>query len=291
MAPPENIVLYAIPLFFGSMALERWLLERTGSRSCTRYEKRDWFVSMCLGVGSLVQAAIMAPVFHGTMSWVHRHRLTDVHVGVLGYLALFLLEDLAYYWMHRLSHERRLWWAWHSNHHSSERYNLGTALRQNWTSHIVGSWLVWVPIAWVGFQPEWVYFQMSVSLLYQYWIHTELVDKMPRWFEWLFNTPSHHRVHHGRNPRYLDKNYGGILIVWDRLFGTFEPEDAREPVEYGLVHQLGSANVFWAAMNEWVAIARDVIALPRWRDKLYALWVSPAEYDAFRARATAGTDP
>ena len=284
MAPPYPVP-YAIPVFFATMVAEWWLLQRKGVRRDAHYEKRDWFASMCMGVGSLVAGAIVAPLFHGVMNYVYAHRLTTIEVTPLTYLLLFLSEDFAYYWLHRLSHERRFWWASHVNHHSSERYNLGTALRQTWTAPLTFTWIVWVPLAWIGFAPEWVYFQMGVSLLYQYWIHTELIDRMPRWFEWLFNTPSHHRVHHGRNERYLDKNYGGILIVWDRILGTFEPEDPKEPVQYGLVHPLESSNPLWVAMHEWVAITRDVMQFRRVRDKLRALWVSPAEYDDFRAKA------
>jgi sterol desaturase/sphingolipid hydroxylase (fatty acid hydroxylase superfamily) len=290
MAPPDPVP-YAIPVFLVTMLVERWLLVKRRARQDARYEKRDWFASMCMGLGSLAQAALMAPVFHGVMELAYRHRIATIEIGLLTYPLLFLAEDFAYYWMHRLSHERRIWWAWHVNHHSSERYNLGTALRQTWTSHLVGSWLLWVPLAFVGFRPEWVYFQMGVSLLYQYWIHTELIGVLPAPVEWLFNTPSHHRVHHGRNERYLDKNYGGILIVWDRIFSTFEPESEDEPVSYGLVHRLGSTNPLWVAMHEWVAIARDVLTLPRWSDKLRALWVRPADYDAFRARAVTGRAP
>ncbi|MFO0562227.1 MAG: sterol desaturase family protein [Polyangiales bacterium] len=284
MAPPYP-VLYAIPAFFLTMLLEQWWLRRKGARPDALYEKRDWFASMCMGVGSLIAGAIVAPLFHGAMNVVYAHRIATIEVTPLTYLLLFLSEDFAYYWLHRISHERRFWWASHVNHHSSERYNLGTALRQTWTAPLTFTWIMWVPLAWIGFRPEWVYFQMGISLLYQYWIHTELIVKMPSWFEWLFNTPSHHRVHHGRNERYLDKNYGGILIVWDRILGTFEPEDPKEPVQYGLVHPLQSTNPLWVAMHEWVAIARDVAQFRRVRDKLRALWVKPADYDAFRAEA------
>jgi sterol desaturase/sphingolipid hydroxylase (fatty acid hydroxylase superfamily) len=284
MAPPYP-VFYAIPAFFVTMLVEQWWLRRKRARKDALYEKRDWFASMCMGVGSLIAGAIVAPLFHGVMDFVYAHRLATIEVTPLTYLLLFLGEDFSYYWLHRISHERRFWWASHVNHHSSERYNLGTALRQTWTAPLTFTWVMWVPLAWIGFRPEWVYFQMGISLLYQYWIHTELIVKMPRWFEWLFNTPSHHRVHHGRNDRYLDKNYGGILIVWDRLLGTFEAEDPSEPVQYGLVHPLRSTNPLWVAMHEWVAIARDVAQFRRVRDKLRALWVKPADYDAFRAQA------
>lgn len=282
---PAYPVPYAIPFFAVTMLTEWWLLSKSAARRDARYERADWLASMAMGLGSLIAAALVEPIFHGAMEWVYRHRVATIEVTPLTYLLLFLGEDLTYYWLHRLSHERRFWWASHVNHHSSERYNLGTALRQTWTAQMTLTWILWLPLAWIGFSPGWVYFQMGISLLYQYWIHTELIRRLPAPIEWVFNTPSHHRAHHGSNARYLDRNFGGILIVWDRLFGTFEAEDPREPVRYGLVHPLRSSNPLWVAMHEWVAIAIDVWRFPRWTDKLRALWVSPAEYDAFRAQA------
>ncbi len=213
------------------------------------------------------------------------------------WLAVFLLEDLTYYGFHRLAHERRFWWASHVNHHTSQHYNLSTALRQTWTGGAAGTWLLWLPLAFIGFPPAMVAIQKGISLVYQFWIHTEAIGKMPRWFEAVFNTPSHHRVHHARNPRYLDRNYAGILIVWDRLFGTFQPELEEEPCRYGVVKNLATFNILRVAFHEWAAIAGDLVRQPR-----HALgWLfgppgwspdgSRETSDQIRARWSAGQPP
>ncbi|HEV7384564.1 MAG TPA: sterol desaturase family protein, partial [Phenylobacterium sp.] len=181
----------------------------------------------------------------------------------VAWVGLFFLEDVTYYWFHRLSHERRFWWASHVNHHSSQHYNLSTALRQTWTGGVAGTWLLWLPLSLLGFPPAMVAIQKGISLVYQYWIHTEAIRRLPRWFEAVFNTPSHHRVHHARNPRYLDKNYAGILIIWDRMFGSFQPELDEEAPRYGLVHNLGTFNVVRVAFHEWIGIAQDIVRAPR----------------------------
>ena len=173
-------------------------------------------------------------------------------------MAIFFLEDLTYYAFHRLSHERRIWWAAHVNHHSSQHYNLSTALRQTWTGGIAGTWALWLPLAWLGFSPAQIAVQQGISLVYQFWIHTEAIGRMPAWFEAVFNTPSHHRVHHARNPRYLDRNYAGILIIWDRMFGTFQPELDEEKCRYGIVKNLGGFNILRVAFHEWIAIGKDL---------------------------------
>jgi sterol desaturase/sphingolipid hydroxylase (fatty acid hydroxylase superfamily) len=174
--------------------------------------------------------------------------------------ALFVVEDFFYYWYHRAGHEMRFFWAAHVSHHSSQHYNLSTALRQSVTTPFTG-WVFWVPVVLLGFPVEALMLQKAVSLLYQYWIHTETIGKLGP-LEWVFNTPSHHRVHHASNLRYLDKNYGGILIVWDRMFGTFEPERDEEPVRYGLLHNLTTHNPGWIALHEWVSMVVDMWRKP-----------------------------
>jgi sterol desaturase/sphingolipid hydroxylase (fatty acid hydroxylase superfamily) len=167
---------------------------------------------------------------------------------------LFFAEDLCYYAFHRVSHESRFFWAAHVNHHSSTHYNLSTALRQSWTTPLT-TLPFWLPLPLLGFAPWMIITEQAISLLYQYWLHTEAIGTMGP-FEKLFNTPSHHRVHHGRNAEYLDRNHAGILIIWDKLFGTFVPE--RAPVEYGLTKNLESFNPLVIAFHEWRQIAVDV---------------------------------
>ncbi|MGB6269088.1 MAG: sterol desaturase family protein, partial [Olleya sp.] len=167
---------------------------------------------------------------------------------------LLFAEDFCYYWFHRISHESRLFWASHVVHHSSKKYNLSTALRQTWSGSFY-TFIFWFPLIIIGFHPIMVLVQMSISLIYQYWIHTELIHKMPKWFEAIFNTPSHHRVHHATNAQYLDRNHAGIFIIWDKLFGTFEPE-IEKPI-YGLVKNIETYNVFKVAFLEWKNMFED----------------------------------
>ena len=184
---------------------------------------------------------------------------------------LILGEDCCYYWFHRIHHEVRLFWAAHVNHHSSTHYNLSTALRQSWTTPLTGP-IFWAPLAVVGFDPAAILVAQSISLIYQFWIHTELIDRMGP-LEAILNTPSHHRVHHGRNVRYLDRNYAGIFIFWDRLFGTFEPESER--VDYGLTKNIHTFNPVEIAFHEWKAIWRDVRSATSWREAIAYVFEPP----------------
>jgi sterol desaturase/sphingolipid hydroxylase (fatty acid hydroxylase superfamily) len=255
-------VTLATPFFILSIILEI-LLARLG-KAQARYEWRDTAVSLGMGLGSTVAGVLLASVTFAATLWTYEHRLFTIPMtAVWAWVVLFLAEDLTYYWFHRLAHERRFWWASHVNHHSSQHYNLSTALRQTWTGGVAGTWLLWLPLAFLGFHPAMIAIQKGISLVYQYWIHTEAIRRMPRWFEAVFNTPSHHRVHHARNPRYLDRNFAGILIVWDRLFGTFQPELDEEPCRYGLVKNLGTFNIVRVAFHEWIGIAQDIVRQPR----------------------------
>lgn len=255
-------VTLATPFFILAIILEI-VLARLG-RAKANYEPKDTLVSLAMGLGSTVAGLATAGVVFAASLWVYQHRLFDIPMSAAwAWLAVFLLEDLTYYWFHRLAHERRFWWASHVNHHTSQHYNLSTALRQTWTGGVAGTWLLWLPLSFIGFPPAMVAIQKGISLVYQFWIHTEAIGRMPRWFEAVFNTPSHHRVHHARNPRYLDRNYAGILIVWDRLFGTFQPELDEEPCRYGVVKNLATFNLLRVAFHEWAAIGRDIVRQPR----------------------------
>ncbi len=185
-------------------------------------------------------------------------------------IALFLGVDCAYYWFHRIAHEYNAPWAGHVVHHSSEDYNLAVALRQG-TFQGLFSWIFYLPLALVGFPPPWFAAMSSFDTLYQFWIHTRAIAKLGP-LEWVLNTPSHHRVHHARNPKYLDKNYAGTLIIWDRMFGTFQAEE-EEPV-YGLTKPLNSWNPLWANLHIWSELCRDAWLAPRWIDKL-RIWFMP----------------
>jgi sterol desaturase/sphingolipid hydroxylase (fatty acid hydroxylase superfamily) len=255
-------VTLATPFFILAIILEVVLARMKRTR--TNYEARDTAASLVMGLGSTIAGLLVGGLVAAATLLVYQHRLFDIPMtAIWAWVAIFLLEDLTYYWFHRLSHERRFWWAAHVNHHSSQHYNLSTALRQTWTGGFAGTWALWLPLAFLGFPPAMIAIQKGVSLVYQFWIHTEAIGRMPRWFEAVFNTPSHHRVHHARNPRYLDRNYAGILIVWDKLFGTFQPELDEEPCRYGIVKNLGDFNILRVAFHEWAAMAKDVARHPR----------------------------
>ncbi|MBS0363964.1 MAG: sterol desaturase family protein [Proteobacteria bacterium] len=259
---PTDPVTLATPFFILTVILEI-VLGRFGVLKA-RYEARDTGVSLTMGLFSTLGSLPIAGLSLAGAIWCYHHRLFTIPMtAIWAWVLLFLAEDLTYYWFHRLSHERRIWWAAHVNHHSSQHYNLSTALRQTWTGGVAFTWALWLPLSLLGFPPAMVAIQKGISLVYQYWIHTEAIGRMPRWFEAVFNTPSHHRVHHARNPRYLDRNYAGILIVWDRLFGTFQPELDEEAPRYGLVHNLGAFNILRVAFHEWIGIAQDIVRQPR----------------------------
>jgi sterol desaturase/sphingolipid hydroxylase (fatty acid hydroxylase superfamily) len=256
-------VTLATPIFILTIILEI-VLARLGKLGA-RYEAKDTAVSLGMGLGSTIAGVLTGGISFAAVVWVwSHHRLFDIPMtAAWAWVAVFFLEDLTYYWFHRISHERRIWWVSHVNHHSSQHYNLSTALRQTWTGTLNGSWALYLGLSLLGFPPAMVAVQKGISLVYQYWIHTEAIGKMPRWFEAVFNTPSHHRVHHARNPVYLDRNYAGILIIWDRMFGTFQSELEAEPCRYGLVKNLGTFNILRVAFHEWIAMAADVIRHPR----------------------------
>lgn len=262
---PEPTI-YAIPFFVTTLVVEGVVVTRwkKAGRHVVGYEKWDTLASLGMGVGSLFSSAVLNATGFALATWLWKHRLTDLGGGWLGWSVALVGWDFAYYWHHRVGHESRILWASHVNHHSSQHYNLSTALRQPWTPWT--SLLFFPPLALLGVAPWMIMVSGGINLIYQYWIHTELIGRLPRWFEAVFNTPSHHRVHHGANPEYLDKNYAGVLILWDRLFRTFTPETA--PVVYGLTTNIHTFNPFRIAFHEYVAIARDVRAARDWRHRL-----------------------
>jgi sterol desaturase/sphingolipid hydroxylase (fatty acid hydroxylase superfamily) len=272
--PAFDPVTLAIPLFVLTIVGE--ILLRRFRKVKASYEARDTATSLMMGLGSNIAGLLTGAAIVAVVIWVWQHRIFDIPMTAWwAWVAIFFLEDFTYYWFHRLSHERRFWWASHVNHHSSQHYNLATALRQTWTGGVAGTWLLWLPLALIGFPPAMIAIQKGISLVYQYWIHTEAIHRMPRWFEAVFNTPSHHRVHHARNPRYLDANYAGILIIWDRLFGTYIPETDAEPPRYGLVKNLGDFNILRVAFHEWIGIGKDLAGSRSIREVLGYLFGPP----------------
>ncbi|MDG1456698.1 MAG: sterol desaturase family protein [Pseudoprimorskyibacter sp.] len=256
MVSYPDVVQLAVPIFIVAIVLElSWIVIRQRGG---RYETRDAVTSLIMGAGNVASGIILGFLAWGffMLLWA----VTPMDLGSAWWVVVlcFVLDDLRYYWVHRFGHRIRWVWASHVNHHSSQHYNLTTALRQTWTGTFTFMMVVRAPLILVGFHPAMVLFVGGLNLIYQFWIHTEAIGRMPRWFEAVMNTPSHHRVHHGRNPRYLDANYAGVFIIWDKMFGTFVPELDSEKPDYGLVRNLGTFNPIRVAFHEWVGIWNDI---------------------------------
>jgi sterol desaturase/sphingolipid hydroxylase (fatty acid hydroxylase superfamily) len=222
------------------------------------------------------------------VGWAVGHRVANVPVGTAGSVALvFVGAEFCYYWFHRCSHRIRILWASHAVHHSTNTLNLSAAYRFGWVSRLIGTGAFYVPLIWLGFSPRAVFVTLNLNLLYQFLIHLDWMPKLGP-LEWVLNTPSHHRVHHAANPEYLDKNYGGVLIVFDRLFGTFAAERDDVPCRYGLVTPLLSNNPLWIVAHEWVALGRDLWRADGAGDAWRALFSPPAGHGAAKDCASVG---
>jgi sterol desaturase/sphingolipid hydroxylase (fatty acid hydroxylase superfamily) len=258
----SNLVLYSIPLFIIAMVVEGYWTRRRPTLK--GYEKRDAAASMTMGLFNVILSGLVKLIPIPLFVVLYNHRIADIGSAWWTWIVLLFAEDLCYYWFHRVHHEVRLLWACHVNHHSSRYFNLSTALRQPLLTPLTGP-MFWAPLPLLGFRPEAILLAQAWSLLYQFWLHTELVDRLGP-LEWFMNTPSHHRVHHGKNLEYLDKNHGGIFIVWDRLFGSFARE--TEPVVYGLTKDIETFNPIRISFHEFAAIGRDVRRAPTLAAKL-----------------------
>lgn len=251
-----DLIVYAIPFFAVSVIIEGIIIARKNPGS---YMIKDALASISMGLGNVGIGFISKLLVIFVITFLYENfRLTTLPFAWWTWLIVLLVDDFCYYWAHRFGHESRLFWASHIVHHSSQRYNLSTALRQTWTGGFF-TFIFYLILPILGFHPLMIFTQMAISLLYQYWIHTELINKMPQWFEAIMNTPSHHRVHHGSNAIYLDKNYAGIFIIWDKLFKTFQPELPSEKVKYGLTKNIQSFNPVYIAFHEWISIGKDVL--------------------------------
>jgi sterol desaturase/sphingolipid hydroxylase (fatty acid hydroxylase superfamily) len=266
-------IVWAIPYFTISVFMEMWITKR-GQKG--RFETKDSFASLVMGVGNNVSTLVFTGILMVWYFFVYEHRLITLDFSWWVWILAFILYDFMYYWSHRLAHTVRWFWADHVVHHSSQHYNLTTALRQPWLSPFTLKfmWLGSVLII-TGFHPVMLAIVGSLNLIYQFWIHTETIDKCPPWFEEVMNTPSHHRVHHGTNPLYLDRNYAGVFIIWDKIFGTFQPERVEETPRYGIIKNLGTHNPLVIATHEWFAIIDDMRKAKSLRDAAMYLLAPP----------------
>jgi len=269
-----DLVPYAIPFFLLAIAAE---LSWSGFRKAGYYRSNDAINSLSLGVLSTASKLVLVDIAGRVYSWVQAD-LAVVQWTLDGWVSLavaFIAYDFCYYWFHRISHERRIFWAAHVAHHQSEEYNLTTALRQTSTGFLLG-WLFYIPCFLLGMPADVFVTVASANLIYQFWVHTRLVKTLGP-LEYVLVTPMNHRVHHARNPEYIDRNYGGFFILWDRLFGTYKAEDEQLPIDYGITRGLNSWNPLWANLHVYADMVRDTIRTPRLSDKL-RVWYGRTNY-------------
>lgn len=254
----QYILLMLGPVFVGFVLWElAWLRRHKERFPRANYSWADTLSNAALALLHQGGDALAAIAIAYAYDWFFGFRLFDISISLWSIVLLLLLQDFCYYWFHRASHRIRWFWASHVVHHSSESLNLSTAFRQSLTYPVTGMWLFWIPLLIIGFKPQAVVAAVLINLAYQFFVHTQLVGKLGK-FEWLFNTPSHHCIHHARNPQYIDKNYGGVLIIWDRLFGTYVDEEPGLEIDYGILRQVHSHNPLVLTFHEWRAMLADV---------------------------------
>lgn len=264
-----NPIVLSIPIFFILMGIEL-IVERLTHQKL--YRLPDAIANLSCGITSQLSGLFLKIFAIGAYQFLFEHfAFFTLERSWFYWLMLFLLADMAYYWAHRMSHEINLFWGGHVVHHQSEEYNLSVALRQS-SLQVVWTFAFSLPLAFLGFE-TWDFALMSALItLYQFWIHTEAINKMG-WFEYIFNTPSHHRVHHGRDPKYIDKNHAGTLIIWDKMFGTFQEEEERPT--YGITKPINSWNPIWANISHYAEMGKDIKQIPRWSDRIKYLFKKP----------------
>lgn len=277
MDRPELLLMILAPVFFFCMLAEYWFGQRRGRlpESATYYfpEVACNFVLAGLHQATdILTGLLIAQLYLWWFDW----RLFDIEMSASAFLLLVVLQDFFYYWFHRASHRIRWMWAAHVVHHSSERMNFSTAFRQSLMYPLAGMWIFWLPLVIIGFEPKWVVFVVLFNLGLQFFVHTQSIRSFGP-LEWVFNTPSHHRVHHGVNRQYIDKNYAGVLIIWDRMFGTFEPE--VETVRYGVSKPVNSFNPIRVTFAEWKDMFHDVTR-PNlsWKQRCRRLFAPPSDF-------------
>jgi sterol desaturase/sphingolipid hydroxylase (fatty acid hydroxylase superfamily) len=265
-----NPIVLSIPVFFILIGIEL-LVERFTHKDL--YRLPDAIANLSCGITSQLSGLFLKIFAIGIYQYLYEHfAFFTLDRTWIYWIVLILLVDLAYYWAHRMSHEINLFWGGHVVHHQSEEYNLSVALRQS-SLQVIWTFAFSLPIAFLGFETFDFALIAAFNTLYQFWIHTETIGKLPRWVEFIFNTPSHHRVHHGRDPKYIDKNHAGSLIIWDRMFGTFQEEE--EKPTYGITKPINSWNPIWANVSHYADMSDDLKRIPKWSDRFKYLFKKP----------------
>jgi sterol desaturase/sphingolipid hydroxylase (fatty acid hydroxylase superfamily) len=264
-------ILYAIPFFFLLMGVE-WLYGYLKKKDY--YRLNDSITNLLVGIGQQVFGLVFKGLLFGIYVWIYKHyAFFKIPATWWSFLLALFIFDFLFYWAHRWGHEMNIFWGAHLVHHQSEEYNLSVALRQSWFHNLL-AFPIFLPIPLLGFEPLTFGAAAVVHTLSQFWIHTRAVGKLHPWIEYWFNTPSHHRVHHAINPKYIDKNHAGLLMIWDRLFGTFKEEEAEGEIYYGITTQLKSWNPAWANIHYYVEMFEKARNM-QWIDKIKLLWARP----------------
>ena len=261
-----SLVAFGLGILFELGAIR--FLKRTGN-----VPAKDSLLSIFLGLASDPVNAIFAFITTAALFAAAPFAVGEIPITWGSFLLCFVLDDLRFYVHHRICHRVRWGWAMHVVHHSSTNFNMPIALRQSWMKHFTGTMMLKIPLILIGFDPALVVFCGILNATYQFFLHTETIDRLPRWFEFIFNTPSHHRVHHGSDILYLDKNHAGILIIWDRMFGSFQPE-IHVP-KYGLTKNVNTFNPIKIAFHEWINIAKDFKKVRNLKDAWNYLFNAP----------------
>lgn len=269
-----DYIALSVPVFFILIGIE---LAYTFYKKLNYYRLNDSIANLSQGIGQQITGVFMKTVlFFGYMYIFEHWRLFDLPQSIWTWIILFIGVDFFYYWFHRMSHQINALWAAHIVHHQSEEYNLTVALRQSWFQGWF-SWVFYLPLAFIGFDPVSFLTLSAFNTLYQFWIHTRAIKSMGP-LEWILNTPSHHRVHHGSNPKYIDKNHAGTLIIWDKIFGTFQKEE--DEVYYGITTPLASWNPIWANVHYWAELWSTAKQSPKWSDKINVFLKPPGWFPA-----------
>lgn len=265
-------ILIAIPFFLLSIAVEYWLGKR---KHLKLYRLNDTVNNLLIGIGQQVFNLFSKVLLLGLFVLIYDNiRLISIPTTWWSILLCVVVYDFIFYWAHRWGHEVNLFWGAHVVHHQSEEYNLSVALRQSWFHNLLAFFL-FLPLPLLGFSPLTFGAAAAIQTIGQFWIHTKMVGKLPRWFEFVFNTPSHHRVHHSRDPKYIDKNHGGIFIIWDRMFGTFKEEEVANEITYGITTPLKSWNPLWANVHYYVELWNKATGFSSFKDKVRILFAKP----------------
>lgn len=269
----DKLLIIALPIF---------LLAVIGEFYFAKKEHLDWYTAKDTKASfwMMVITAFVEflPKLAAFVAFYYLHEISPLKEVIQrqwwAWMLLFVLDDFSYYWFHRSNHEVRLFWAGHVPHHSAIKMNFSTALRQG-VGERLHKFFFWLWLPFLGFDALMIFTMMAINLIYQFWTHTELIGKLPHWFEFIFNTPSHHRVHHASNFRYLDRNHAGVFILWDRLFGTFSEETEDEKPVYGLTENITAHHPIHVATHEYQAIWQDVKRADKWSDKLKYIFYAP----------------